>query len=204
GAVALAREPLAGRHDRAQEVDRVVVAHALEHGTDALEAHAGVDVPGGQVGELALLVAVLLDEDQVPELDVARAAAVDGAAVRLVAAPVARRGAAVDVDLGARAARPGLAHLPEVLGLEAEDAVAADVGQLGPERGRLVVGRVDGGVELVLGQLPHPGEELPGPLDRLALVVVAEGPVAERSEEHTSELQSLAYLVCRLLLEKKK
>src|SRR2546425_8800975 len=27
---------------------------------------------------------------------------------------------------------------------------------------------------------------------------------AVRSEEHTSELQSLAYLVCRLLLEKKK
>src|SRR3989441_8275375 len=27
---------------------------------------------------------------------------------------------------------------------------------------------------------------------------------SERSEEHTSELQSLAYLVCRLLLEKKK
>src|SRR2546425_1280507 len=29
-------------------------------------------------------------------------------------------------------------------------------------------------------------------------------PVRLRSEEHTSELQSLAYLVCRLLLEKKK
>src|SRR2546425_2920215 len=28
--------------------------------------------------------------------------------------------------------------------------------------------------------------------------------VIPRSEEHTSELQSLAYLVCRLLLEKKK
>src|SRR2546425_6097081 len=28
--------------------------------------------------------------------------------------------------------------------------------------------------------------------------------VQHRSEEHTSELQSLAYLVCRLLLEKKK
>src|SRR2546425_8173705 len=27
--------------------------------------------------------------------------------------------------------------------------------------------------------------------------------VEQRSEEHTSELQSLAYLVCRLLLEKK-
>src|SRR5687767_15613705 len=29
-------------------------------------------------------------------------------------------------------------------------------------------------------------------------------PPRRRSEEHTSELQSLAYLVCRLLLEKKK
>src|SRR5262245_65123031 len=29
-------------------------------------------------------------------------------------------------------------------------------------------------------------------------------PVAARSEEHTSELQSLRHLVCRLLLEKKK
>src|SRR5205823_12108657 len=28
--------------------------------------------------------------------------------------------------------------------------------------------------------------------------------ISSRSEEHTSELQSLAYLVCRLLLEKKK
>src|SRR5687767_15470270 len=30
------------------------------------------------------------------------------------------------------------------------------------------------------------------------------GAARGRSEEHTSELQSLAYLVCRLLLEKKK
>src|SRR5205823_13419489 len=30
------------------------------------------------------------------------------------------------------------------------------------------------------------------------------GALRDRSEEHTSELQSLAYLVCRLLLEKKK
>src|SRR3989441_6422 len=32
----------------------------------------------------------------------------------------------------------------------------------------------------------------------------ASGRPRGRSEEHTSELQSLAYLVCRLLLEKKK
>src|SRR5687767_15645664 len=35
-------------------------------------------------------------------------------------------------------------------------------------------------------------------------VVVLRFEADDRSEEHTSELQSLAYLVCRLLLEKKK
>src|SRR5690348_18097087 len=39
---------------------------------------------------------------------------------------------------------------------------------------------------------PHPAEELP----------VLDG--CDRSEEHTSELQSPVHLVCRLLLEKKK
>src|SRR3989441_2026817 len=37
-----------------------------------------------------------------------------------------------------------------------------------------------------------------------AAAAVRRAPGAPRSEEHTSELQSLAYLVCRLLLEKKK
>src|SRR2546425_10039843 len=36
----------------------------------------------------------------------------------------------------------------------------------------------------------------------LAMTLI--GAMNMRSEEHTSELQSLAYLVCRLLLEKKK
>src|SRR2546425_8960078 len=39
------------------------------------------------------------------------------------------------------------------------------------------------------------------PALRILESVLGTGP---RSEEHTSELQSLAYLVCRLLLEKKK
>src|SRR3989442_11849389 len=37
-----------------------------------------------------------------------------------------------------------------------------------------------------------------------ALTVVTAQPTGERSEEHTSELQSRPHLVCRLLLEKKK
>src|SRR2546423_8863891 len=46
------------------------------------------------------------------------------------------------------------------------------------------------------------------PLQSVAAVAqtIVSGTLAGtiRSEEHTSELQSLAYLVCRLLLEKKK
>src|SRR2546425_3822308 len=41
--------------------------------------------------------------------------------------------------------------------------------------------------------------------DRIDEPLLAAGAqLVVRSEEHTSELQSLAYLVCRLLLEKKK
>src|SRR5229473_6880479 len=43
----------------------------------------------------------------------------------------------------------------------------------------------------------------PGRYSMLSAKVVP-AVAADRSEEHTSELQSLAYLVCRLLLEKKK
>src|SRR3712207_8119008 len=41
-------------------------------------------------------------------------------------------------------------------------------------------------------------------LDRLPKDPCVEPSVPWRSEEHTSELQSRQYLVCRLLLEKKK
>src|SRR3712207_7539226 len=48
-----------------------------------------------------------------------------------------------------------------------------------------------------VGVEDHLGRE---PADEVARVVLA---VGGRSEEHTSELQSRQYLVCRLLLEKK-
>src|SRR2546425_9049479 len=52
-----------------------------------------------------------------------------------------------------------------------------------------------------LADLGDQDEPLPHHLQRVCLLDVAGD---DRSEEHTSELQSLAYLVCRLLLEKKK
>src|SRR3712207_8076361 len=39
---------------------------------------------------------------------------------------------------------------------------------------------------------------------RSILLIIEQKCLAGRSEEHTSELQSRQYLVCRLLLEKKK
>src|SRR2546425_12791620 len=49
----------------------------------------------------------------------------------------------------------------------------------------------------------HPRWSLPG-RSTACDILSRHGMVPRRSEEHTSELQSLAYLVCRLLLEKKK
>src|SRR5947209_10783210 len=43
-----------------------------------------------------------------------------------------------------------------------------------------------------------------GPATRRLGVLTGHSRAADRSEEHTSELQSRQYLVCRLLLEKKK
>src|SRR5205823_6951156 len=45
-------------------------------------------------------------------------------------------------------------------------------------------------------------DRVPPPSQTQAAILAKAG--VQRSEEHTSELQSLAYLVCRLLLEKKK
>src|SRR3712207_8533854 len=54
----------------------------------------------------------------------------------------------------------------------------------------------------------HGGASWPAPLtdaaDSRAAPRATRGLVVTRSEEHTSELQSRQYLVCRLLLEKNK
>src|SRR3712207_7890111 len=61
---------------------------------------------------------------------------------------------------------------------------------------------VDELVDLALQVVPQPGHG--GELDPVRLLVQADPQAEVRSEEHTSELQSRQYLVCRLLLEKKK
>src|SRR5688572_30934670 len=51
------------------------------------------------------------------------------------------------------------------------------------------------GLDAIHEDHPHPGEGV--------VIELAVGRLDQRSEEHTSELQSQSNLVCRLLLEKK-
>src|SRR3712207_8943638 len=53
-------------------------------------------------------------------------------------------------------------------------------------------------------QVPEPGQPARAPASGVARAALSRPPPRGRSEEHTSELQSRQYLVCRLLLEKKK
>src|SRR3712207_8002960 len=57
--------------------------------------------------------------------------------------------------------------------------------------------------ELLAVARSHHGGLVRG-LDGVRVAVADDALGAHRSEEHTSELQSRQYLVCRLLLEKKK
>src|SRR5438552_15125275 len=70
-----------------------------------------------------------------------------------------------------------------ILGLKLENATLNDLGQAK----RIVIDKDN--TTIVGGKGKH---------------VEIQGRIAQRSEEHTSELQSPDHLVCRLLLEKKK
>src|SRR5256885_14781336 len=85
------------------------------------------------------------------------------------------------------------APLPHVARLEGQAQVGRHVQVPGPTAADLPVVQHAGNAEV------RPGERI-CPESR----EIEEAPERERSEEHTSELQSPCNLVCRLLLEKKK
>ena len=188
-AVGLARPAADRLEEGCEEVGVVVGELALHDRRHPLEAHAGVDAGRGQGVERPLGVAVVLHEDEVPDLEPPVALALDAEARpagRLLAA--GKVVALEEVDLGAGPAGAGLAHGPEVvLRPELEDPVGRDVG--GPEAVRLGVARdrtlalEDRDLQAVLGEAELAGEEVPAELDRLLLEVVAEGEVAEHLEE---------------------
>ena len=130
----------AGANEGAEKVDVVIVVHALKHGGDALEPHAGVDRRARQVDPLAARQGLELHEHEIPDLDEA------------VAVRVRRAGrTAGDVvtviveNLRARAAGAGVAHRPEIVaGRDADDPLLGESGYFLPQVERLVVVVIDG------------------------------------------------------------
>ena len=93
-----------------EQVDLVVAVHTLQHRGDALQPHAGVDARPRQRMQHTRLVAVVLHEDVVPDLDVAVTVLV--CTTRRPAGDVRP---VVVKDLGAGATGAGVAHHPEVV-----------------------------------------------------------------------------------------
>ena len=97
--------------------------------------------------------------------------------------------AAVEVELRAGSARADVGHPPPVLLVAGREVAPAGDPLLGqadlvaPDAVREVVGRVDGGRQALARHAHVAGQELPRPVDGLALEVVAEAPVAEHLEE---------------------
>src|SRR5205823_7937628 len=146
-------------------------------------------------GEHALgpLLALAVDDRVAPpvldEEALVRAAALEPAALRIGDEDLVHHVLAIALAVAVDDGRAGADRLPdedrcEELPLLARVQVPEDVGQVPRERA------VDLGVEDERGRSADRARAHPA---RPGL----------RSEEHTSELQSLAYLVCRLLLEKK-
>src|SRR3546814_5423678 len=96
-----------GFDDGAQQVGVVVVVLTLQHGGEALEAHAGVDRRPRQVAPRLLVDLLELHEDEVPDLD--EAVAVLVRAARRTASDV---GAVIVEDLRAGPAGAGVTHSP--------------------------------------------------------------------------------------------
>ena len=175
-----------GAQQVGEQVDLVVGMHVLHHRTDPLQAHAGVDRRRWQRMQHAIGGAVELHEHVIPDLDVT--VAVFFRRARWATPDV---GAVVVENLGARAARAGIAHGPEVVGSVRRAFVVADTDHallrhadvLGPDVIRFVVRRVDGDPEFFLRQLQHTGQEGPGEGDRIFLEIVAKAEVAQHFEE---------------------
>ena len=106
----LCSENVGGRIDEITEnVDLIVAVYALHDRGNTLQPHAGIDRRFGQRMQLALGIAVVLHEHQVPDFDVA-------VAVLVRANPAGRqpRPGRDQENFRARAARAGIAHLPEI------------------------------------------------------------------------------------------
>ena len=143
--------------------------HFLNDNRQSLQTHSGIDIL--LLEQLVMTLAVILELGKyvVPDFHVT---------VAVTAYRTARLSAAilfstVIVNFRARSARP-CAMLPEVvLFSKAEDPVLCDADLLVPDIKRLIILQINGRIQALRIQSDHLGQELPGPVNRLSLKVIA-------------------------------
>jgi hypothetical protein len=160
-----------------EDVDVEDRIDTLEHHEVALEPRAGVDAGLPERGERTVGLGIELHEHEVPDFDVAVLGAARGTAT------LAEAFAEVPEDLRRRPAGPRVGHAPEVLLAHPLDALLGQPDDVAPDRGRLVIGFVDGDPEPLEVQLEDVAVKPPRPRDGLSLEVVAEAEVPEHLEE---------------------
>ena len=170
---------LAGGNQRPERVGIIIVVHALQHGGDALQAHAGIDAGPRQIEPRFAVHLLILHEHQVPDLDEAVTVL-----VRAAGRSAGNMIAVIPEDFRAGATGAGIAHRPEiVVGGDADDLVIGQAGDLLPQIGRLVVGVIDGDAQAGRVQPPFAGQQIPGQGDGAFLEIIAEREIAQHFKE---------------------
>ena len=158
-----------------EQVDLVVAVHVLQHGSQALQTHAGIDRGLGQRDQFAAGLAVVLHENQVPDFDVTVAVFVGAAGWA-----TSDIGAVIEEYFGTGTTGAGIAHLPEVgVVAQAHNAIHGDTDLFCPDLGGFVIVLVDGDPEFVFGQLQGLCQKVPGIANGVLLEVIAKAEVTQ-------------------------
>ena len=175
--------------ERVENIGIVVGSLILKDRDETLETHTSIDVLGRESLQGAILLAIVLHENVVPDLKHVWIIHVDE--VGSVAATDS-----VVVDLRARSTWSSLTHFPEVVGhVTWQDMILSDTdGQpqvLGLKiwlEAVLGITLEVGDIETVLLNAINLGQKLPGHLDGLLLEVVTERPVTQHLEHCLSQV----------------
>ena len=173
--------------DRLEDIGVVVAVLVLQHAHESLETHAGVDDMHGQWGQTSVGFAVVLHEDEVPNLNHLWIIFIDKVASGHFG--FLFRCAGIHVNLRARTARSRVAHLPKVVVFVAIDDVIGR-NMLGPIASRLVIACESllfctfkhGDIQVIGVQMKHVYEVFPCIIDGTFLEIIAETPVAQHLE----------------------
>ena len=91
---------------------------------------------------------------------------------------IAVRESAIYMDLGTRATRTRVAHLPKVVFITMKaDMFGLDIRVIFPDVKSLLIAIVHGGIKQGFIQLPALGKEFPSPDDGIVFIIISKAPI---------------------------